>query len=136
MPGLGGKFWKNCSRDSSPPADAPMPTTRNLTGSVSGCLDVETDSELTEVSSSFPSPQNSAPLRCVFFFSKHEAICSVAYLWTTKSSNPRTYSIWRRVKSRETVLPDLRGGRVLPLARQFFPVGVDRETLNFGRSMQ
>src|SRR5262245_7187783 len=57
MPGLGGRFWKNCSRDSRPPADAPMPTTRNLTGSVSGCLDVETDSELTEVSSSFPSTQ-------------------------------------------------------------------------------
>src|SRR6266850_7382819 len=32
IPGLGGRLAKNCSSDSSPPADAPIPTTRSFPG--------------------------------------------------------------------------------------------------------
>src|SRR5689334_23165401 len=55
IPGEGGRLEKNCSRDSRPPADAPMPTTRNVAGALSGLRDVEIDSELTERSSSLKS---------------------------------------------------------------------------------
>src|SRR5438876_11549871 len=49
IPGFGGRFAKNCSSDSSPPAEAPMPTTRNFDGlSVAG-FDMEADSELTDL---------------------------------------------------------------------------------------
>src|SRR5215212_11940464 len=53
IPGLGGKCEKKCSSDSRPPAEAPIPTTRNLSGLLSETIDVETDSELTTYATSF-----------------------------------------------------------------------------------
>src|SRR5262249_10920386 len=49
IPGFGGRFAKNCSSDSSPPADAPMPTTRNFDGFSMAGFETETDSELTDI---------------------------------------------------------------------------------------
>src|SRR5439155_6623995 len=47
IPGLGGRLAKNCSSDSRPPAEAPIPTTLNFDGCSAADIEAEADSGAT-----------------------------------------------------------------------------------------